>query len=68
LRYNDFSGLDIGSSKAARRLGGAIGRLERKLDQFRKRKGWKKQESISPEDARALREDYDRRYRPWLTT
>jgi hypothetical protein len=68
LRYNDFDGLNIGSSRLARRIGGSIGRLERKIDRFRKSKGWKKRESISAEDARTLREDYDRRYRPWLKT
>ncbi len=63
LRYGDYSGYEMGSSKWARNLGKGIGTLERKLDQFRKRKGWKKETIISNDEARKLREDYERRYR-----
>jgi hypothetical protein len=63
VRFDDFSGYSIGSSKLARNIGKGIGTVERKLDQFRKRKGWKKETIISNDEARKLREDYERRYR-----
>ena len=67
LRYNDFSGFNIGSSKLARRIGKTLGSIDRKLDQFKARKGWTKKVGPTPDEARRLREDYDRRYRPWMT-
>lgn len=67
IRYNDFSGYNIGSSKLARRIGKTLGSIDRKLDQFKERKGWTKKVGPTPDEARRLREDYDRRYRPWMT-
>lgn len=63
LTRNDFSGVDVGNSKIARRLGGAVGNLQRRLEVWAERKGWKKKQGgMTHDEVMRMREDYERRY------
>lgn len=68
----DFDGLNIGPSRLAQRLGGAIGTTERKVIKFAERFGVKlsrnKRYTYTAEQAQALRESYYEKYgRPtWM--